>query len=139
MRDISLKCGVNIDEANILVSDHFSSFHLDYSPASLLIPNSKLIFSKNFVGNSYKSFSDSFLIYTGIGLRLNESNPLLFKILSGFTTTYTNFPHEPIHFYPHLVGSETVLVSALQVSITFICISWIYTFIVYIWFYNQNN
>ena len=116
MRDISLKCGVNIDEVDILVSDHFNPINFHVVPRSLLIPNSKLILSEHFVGHSCKKFSDNFLIYNGVGLRMNESNPLLFRILSGFTTTYTNLPYEPIHYYPHSVGSETVLISALQVK-----------------------
>ena len=113
IRDISLKCGVNIDEADILVNDHFSSFNFHDAPSSLLVPNSKLIHSENFVGPTAMG---SYLVYNGVALRMNESNPLLFRILSGFTTTYTNLPLEPIHYYPHSVGSETVLISALQVQ-----------------------
>ena len=48
---------------------------------------------------------------------LDSDNALALPILKGTSTCYTYFPDEAIDQYPHAVGSNTVLIAAIQVSL----------------------
>lgn len=50
-------------------------------------------------------------------MQMNESNPLLITILHAPATAYSYHPTEPLEYFPHVVGTETVLIGAMQVRI----------------------
>ena len=116
IRFISLKCGVNVDESSSIVSDHFNHLSIhDLTNSIMLVSTEKLISSKLIVGATKDISSKNFLLYNGVALRLNTSNPLLIHLFSGLPSTYTSYPLQPILYYPHSIGFETVLIAALQV------------------------
>ena len=46
---------------------------------------------------------------------LDESNPLVIKVLTGSATSYASHPQQPIGTYPHSAARDTLLISAIQV------------------------
>jgi len=52
-------------------------------------------------------------------MALDGENPLVLPIVRGAATTYTYFPSDKIKHFPLGVGTNTVLVSALQVSLDY--------------------
>ena len=111
-----MKCGVNVDESSAVVSDHFNHLSIhDLTNSMMLVSTEKLVSSKLIVGAMRDLSSQNYLLYNGVALRLNTSNPLLINLLSGLPSTYSSLPFEPIVYYPHSIGFETVLIAALQV------------------------
>ena len=113
-----MKCGVNIDESDAIVSDHFNHLPVhDLTNSMMLVSTEKLLPSELIVGAFPDLSSQKFLLYNGVALRLNTSNPLLINLLSAMPSTYSSLPFQPILHYPHSIGFETVLIAALQVDI----------------------
>jgi oligosaccharyltransferase complex subunit beta len=54
------------------------------------------------------------LLYRGIGLLVDPTNPLVLEILTGSSTSYSHNPDLPITEYPHAVGKNTVMIAGLQ-------------------------
>ena len=53
-------------------------------------------------------------MFRGIGQDIEEDSPLLFSLLSAAPTAFSFFPAQPVNDHPHVVGSKTSLVTALQ-------------------------
>ena len=67
----------------------------------------------NFVHSGQPGASDKYL-YRGIGMTADAENPLVLSVLSASSTAYSFNPDEKIEEFPHAVGKNTLLISALQ-------------------------
>ena len=111
MRDIAIKCGMDIDEADTNVQDYFHQNNDILHLKNPSIKNSQFLISKSDVIDPIASF-----LFKGVGFRKNNSNPLVFSILEGYTTSYSSHPYEILNYFPHSIGTETILIGGLQVS-----------------------
>nr|CAH8823846.1 unnamed protein product [Trichobilharzia regenti] len=111
IRELGSQCGVEFDEENTFVIDHFNYDKRDNGLHSLLsVPVSNLIKSDVITGGRV----DSPLLYRGIGISADPANPLLIGVLHGSKTSYSYNPYKPVTDYPNTVGTNTQLVTALQ-------------------------
>ncbi|XP_076817367.1 dolichyl-diphosphooligosaccharide--protein glycosyltransferase 48 kDa subunit-like [Clavelina lepadiformis] len=110
IRELGAECGVEFDEEQTIVIDHHNFDVSDRgSHTKLVIEPKNLIKSENIVGKPTKP-----ILYKGVGMVLDNENPLILSIMKGSPTCYSFFPESKIDQYPLAVGSSTVLVAGLQ-------------------------
>lgn len=115
IREIAVECGVEIDTPGAspigsLVIDHFNHDKSDPSHTLIAVDGKNLIDAPVIVGS--KKISP--LLYKGIGLLVNNSNPLVLKILTAYSTSYSYDPLANIDKVPSIVGKDTTLIAAVQ-------------------------
>jgi len=110
LRELATECGVEYDEERTAVIDHHNVDVSDKgSHTKLVVDNANLIKAEIIVGQVSAP-----LLFKGVGMVLDAENPLVLPVLKGTKTCYTYFPDEKIDQYPHGVGSNTMLITALQ-------------------------
>lgn len=115
LREIASECGVEVDSPGSspqgsFVIDHFNYDKSDSSRTLLAVDAANLIDASIIVG----SRSVPPLLFKGIGLLVNESNPLVLKLLTAYPTSYSFDPLAPIEKTPNLMGKDTTLIAAVQ-------------------------
>ncbi|KAK7590080.1 hypothetical protein V9T40_001693 [Parthenolecanium corni] len=115
LRDIAVECGIEIDSPGTsfvgsFVIDHFHYDTSDASHSLISVDPENLIDAPVIVG----SRKIAPLLYKGIGLLVNNSNPLVLKLLTAYSTSYSFDPFADIDKTPHLIGRETTLLAAIQ-------------------------
>lgn len=112
IRELAIESGIEFDEEGAQVIDHLNYDAADDGSHTLVVTGSdNLIDAKTIVGDKSKLNP---ILYRGIGMISDSRNPLVLDILAGSTTSYSFNPSNPIDSYPHSVGRNTVLISALQ-------------------------
>lgn len=110
LREFATECGVEFDEERTAVIDHHNVDISDKgSHTKIVVDNKNLIDAEIIVGKVAAP-----LLFKGVGMVLDSDNPLVLPILKGTKTCYTYFPEEKIDQYPHGVGSNTMLITAIQ-------------------------
>jgi len=110
LRELATECGVEFDEERTAVIDHHNVDISDKgSHTKLVIDHANLINADVIVGDVTAP-----LLFKGVGMVLDSDNPLILPVLKGTKTCYSYFPDEVIESYPHGVGSNTMLITALQ-------------------------
>lgn len=115
LREIAVECGVEVDTpgsslAGSLVIDHFNFDKSDPSHTLLTLDRENLIGAPVIVGPG----TNSPLLYRGIGLLVNSSNPLVLKVLSAYSTSYSHDPLASVEKVPIVSGKDTTLIAAVQ-------------------------
>jgi len=108
LREIASEVGFEADEEGTAVIDHLN-YDLKDDGKHTMIKATNLIKSPVMTGGVKDP-----LLYRGIGLLVDPSNPLVLEILTGSSTSYSHKPDLPITEYPHAVGKNTVLIAGLQ-------------------------
>lgn len=112
IRQLAIECGLEISEEKAIAIDHFNFDVNDNGVHSLLVLNKEnLISAKTMVGNKNKLNP---ILYRGVGIASDPNNELVLDVLVGSATTYAYNPSKKISHYPHAVGRNTGLISALQ-------------------------
>lgn len=114
IRELANEVGFEFDEERTAVIDH-----LNFAPTLdegkhttiLVDPKKQLIKAPHIIG---KAESVGRVLFRGVGLITERSNPLTLEILTGATSAYSANPDAPIEEYPHAVGKATLLIGALQ-------------------------
>lgn len=115
LREIAVECGVEIDTPGNLVIDHFFYDKSDPTHTLIAVDSEHLIDAEVIVGptmNGTRPIPP--LLYKGIGLLVNSSNPLVLKVLSAFSTSYSYAPFEDVDKIPNLLGKDVALIAAIQ-------------------------
>jgi len=110
IREFAAECGVEYDEERTAVIDHHNADISDKGSHTKLVVDSKLLIDAEVITGKVESP----LLFKGVGMVLDSDNALALPILKGTSTCYTYFPDEAIDQYPHAVGSNTVLIAAIQ-------------------------
>jgi len=111
LRDLSNECGIDFDEEETQVLDHvkYDKSSLNEDHTRIVIEN-LAVDAKIFLGKGLSAP----ILFRGIGHASGAESRLLTKILTGSETTFSHVPGEPIEEYPQTVGSDTLLVTAIQ-------------------------
>jgi len=110
LREIASEVGFEADEEGTAVIDHLNYDAKDEGKHTMVVASaSNLIKSTKMTGGVKEP-----LLYRGIGLLVDPTNPLVLEILTGSSTSYSHNPDLPITEYPHAVGKNTVLIAGLQ-------------------------
>jgi len=111
LRDIASECGVELDESGTAVIDHLHfDAQADEGLHNLIVADpAHLIKVDKIVGRD-----NGKILYRGLGMVTDPSNPLVLNILTGSSTSYSHAPGQMIKEYPHAVGKNTLLVAGLQ-------------------------
>eukprot|EP00054_Salpingoeca_dolichothecata_P011574 m.64230 g.64230 ORF g.64230 m.64230 type:complete len:416 (+) comp19532_c0_seq1:29-1276(+) len=108
IKDLASECGFEFDsEENVAVIDHVNSVDGD----STLIKAAGWIDASIITGDKPK---DKSVLFRGVGMVADASNPLALDILTASSTAYNANPSAAIQDYPHAIGKSTVLVGGLQ-------------------------
>ncbi|PRD21309.1 UNVERIFIED_CONTAM: ddost [Trichonephila clavipes] len=111
IRELSNECGFEIDEEGAYVIDHLNYDIEDDGKHTLIVADpSNLIDAPTVVGS--KNISP--LLFRGVGIISDHENPLILEVLSASSTAYCYNPDNKVVEYPHAVGKNTLLISALQ-------------------------
>lgn len=111
VRTLASEVGVEIDEENTAVIDHFNYDVKDAGRHTLIVAKPEdLIDSSLIVGEK----SDKPLLYRGVGMVSDAANPLVLEVLHASSTAYSFNPEEKVTEYPHAVGRSALLITALQ-------------------------
>ncbi|CAG2118184.1 unnamed protein product [Medioppia subpectinata] len=112
IRELATEVGVEIDEEGAHVIDHMNYDVSDAGQHTLIVAESdSLLPAPTIVGDRAKIGP---ILYRGIGMVSDQNNPLVLDILLSASTAYSYNPNKKITEYPHAVGKNTLLVSALQ-------------------------
>lgn len=112
IKELASECGIEFDEENTAVIDHLHFDVKDEGKHTLIVAESEnLIQAPMIVGNP--TASDKYL-FRGIGMTADAENPLVLSVLTASSTAYSFNPDEKIDEFPHAVGKNTLLISALQ-------------------------
>jgi len=112
IKELASECGIEFDEENTAVIDHLHYDVKDDGKHTLIVAEAQnLIKAPMIVGQP--AASDKYL-FRGIGMTADAENPLVLSVLSASSTAYSFNPDEKIEEFPHAVGKNTLLVSALQ-------------------------
>jgi oligosaccharyltransferase complex subunit beta len=106
LRDLATECGFEMDEEGTAVIDHFHNKNSDPT----MVTSSALIDAEIIVGPKSKEP----IVFRGVGMVADLTNPLVLPILSGSSTAYSYVLDKEIDDYPHAIGKSTVLVGGLQ-------------------------
>jgi len=110
LREIASEVGFEADEEGTAVIDHLNYDNKDDGKHTLVIADPKnLIKSDKITGGVTAP-----LLYRGVGLLVDQENPLVLEILTGSSTSYSHNPDVPVKEFPHAVGKQTVLIAGLQ-------------------------
>lgn len=111
MRELANECGFEIDEEGSAVIDHLSYDVSDDGKHTLIVasPND-LLDAPTIIGK--KNIPP--ILYRGVGLIADNDNPLILEVLTASSTAYCYNPDNKITEYPHAVGKNTLLISAVQ-------------------------
>jgi len=110
LREIASEVGFEADEEGTTVIDHLNYDTKDEGKHNLVIADSKNLIKSDKITAGVSSP----LLYRGVGLLLDQENPLVLEILTGSSTSYSHNPDLPIKEFPHAVGKQTVLIAGLQ-------------------------
>ncbi|RWS15322.1 Dolichyl-diphosphooligosaccharide--protein glycosyltransferase subunit-like protein [Dinothrombium tinctorium] len=112
IREFAAECGLEFDEAGSYVIDHLNYDVKDEGQHSLVVANPEnLINAPAIVGNKQTLNP---ILFEGTGIISDQNNPLVLDILMASSTAYSYNPSKKITEYPHAVGKNTLLISALQ-------------------------
>lgn len=112
IKELASECGVEFDEENTAVIDHLHYDVKDEGKHTLIVAEStNLIKAPMIVGQP--GDADKYL-FRGVGMTADPENPLVLAVLSASSTAYSFNPDEKIEEFPHAVGKNTLLISALQ-------------------------
>jgi len=108
-REVGVECGVEFDEDKAVVLDHA---HYDDKDDS----DHTLVHATSFVKSDVILGSAKIapVLFRGVGVAVIDRNPLVTKVLSGSSSSYTYNPDVPVKDNPVAMGHNTVLVAALQ-------------------------
>jgi len=110
LRDIAGEVGFEVDEEGTHVIDHLNYDLKDGGQHTLVIADPENLINSEKITGSIK-FP---LLYRGVGLVVDEENPLVLPILTGSSTTYSHNPDLRVKEYPYATGKQTVLIAGLQ-------------------------
>ncbi|ELU08378.1 hypothetical protein CAPTEDRAFT_181863 [Capitella teleta] len=111
IRDLASECGVEFDEEGTSVIDHLNYDVSDQGKHTLLVADAaNLIKSSMLVGDT----NSAPILFRGVGMAADSQNPLLLSVLHASSTAYSFNPDEAVTEYPHAVGKNTLLITALQ-------------------------
>ncbi|KAK7476524.1 hypothetical protein BaRGS_00032204 [Batillaria attramentaria] len=111
LRELATECGVEFDEEKTAVIDHLNYDVSDQGKHTLIVADpANLIDAPMIVGKKGKSP----FLFRGVGMVSDPENPLVLNILRASSTAYSHNPVEKIEEFPHAVGTNTLLIGALQ-------------------------
>lgn len=111
IRELANECGFEIDEEGSAVIDHLNYDIEDDGKHTLIVADPKnLIDAPTVIGS--KTVSP--ILFKGVGIISDQENPLILEVLSASSSAYCYNPDNKITEYPHAVGKNTLLISALQ-------------------------
>ena len=113
MRSFIGQLGVEFDVKDSKVVDHFAfDTTLDKSLDHSTIQLGEAALKSSVLSKFYTHSSP--VLYKGIGHSFESDNILVYPALSGNPSTYSAVMHQDIKAYPENVGTDTLLVSAIQ-------------------------
>lgn len=111
LHELASECGFEIDEEGSAVIDHLNYDVSDNGYHTKIVADpANLIDAPAIVGN--KNINS--LLYQGTGLIADTENPLILRLLTASSSAYSYNPQNSIKEYPHAVGKNTLLITALQ-------------------------
>ena len=108
---IASECNVEFDAKDTSVIDHLHFDTSDFDGKHDLLVAENVVDAPVIVGA--KTADSAPILFRGVGQDIEEDSPLLFPILTAYSTSYSHgegYIEEELH----VAGSKTVLVSALQ-------------------------
>lgn len=110
LREIAVECGVEMDVPGKSIIDHFNYDKSDPTHSLIAVDAENLIDAPVIVG----SRKISPLLYKGAGLLVNNTNPLVLKLLTAYGTSFSCSLNEELEKSPLLLGSEIALIAGVQ-------------------------
>lgn len=111
IREVSNECGFEFDEEETSVIDHLNYDIEDDGKHTLIVADPKnLIDAPTVIG----SRNIPPILFKGVGILSDQENSLVLDVLSASSTAYCYNPDRDITEYPHAIGKNILLISALQ-------------------------
>ncbi|CDS37961.1 dolichyl diphosphooligosaccharide protein [Echinococcus multilocularis] len=110
VRDFASECGVEFDAPNTSVIDHHNFDEMDNGDHTLIIADPEDAINVSVITGRFKNP----VLYRGVGISTDPTNPLLINILHGSAKSYSYDTKRIVLQYPTTVGKNTQLVAALQ-------------------------
>ena len=112
IRELAAENGFEIDEESTAVIDHLNFDAKDDGSHTLIVTDSDNLLDAPLIVGDKKKLNP--ILFRGTGMISDQNNPLVLDILRASSTAYSYNPTKKITEYPHAVGRNTLLISALQ-------------------------
>uniref|UniRef100_A0A914M4K4 Dolichyl-diphosphooligosaccharide--protein glycosyltransferase 48 kDa subunit n=1 Tax=Meloidogyne incognita TaxID=6306 RepID=A0A914M4K4_MELIC len=114
IKDLAAEVGFEFDDDKTSVIDHFSyDANLDNgNHTTIIVPNTQLVNAPLITGVGNSKLGP--LLYRGVSLIAEGSNPLRFVIMTASSTAFSFNPKNPVEETPGAVGKSTILIGAMQ-------------------------
>ncbi|WAR14551.1 OST48-like protein [Mya arenaria] len=111
LRELATECGLEFDDENTAVIDHLNYDVSDEGKHTTIVADSEyLLDAPIIVGKK----SPAPYLFKGVGMVADPDNPLVLPLLHASSNAYSYQPDLPVDDYPLAVGTNTLLVAALQ-------------------------
>jgi oligosaccharyltransferase complex subunit beta len=112
LRELASECGFEFDEDKTAVIDHLNYDVInDQGKHTTIVADTKdLVKADMIVG----SRNINPILFRGVGLISDRSNPLTLEVLTASSSAYSFNPDNKVNEYPHAVGKGSLLIGALQ-------------------------
>lgn len=111
VRTLAIECGLELDDKGNSVIDHFNHDAADGGAHTRIVSKVDNLIEQDAITGGLKS---GLFLYEGIGIRVDESNPLSFQILSASDDAFSYKPGTAVKTYPFSIGKETTLIGSTQ-------------------------
>ncbi|XP_045163066.2 dolichyl-diphosphooligosaccharide--protein glycosyltransferase 48 kDa subunit-like [Mercenaria mercenaria] len=111
LRELATECGLEFDDEKTAVIDHLNFDVSDEGKHTTIVADADYLLDVPIIVGKK---SPSPYLFRGVGMVADPENPLVLSLLHASSTSYSYKPDEPVEDYPLAVGTNTLLVAALQ-------------------------
>ncbi|KAH3817948.1 dolichyl-diphosphooligosaccharide--protein glycosyltransferase 48 kDa subunit-like [Dreissena polymorpha] len=111
LRELATECGLEFDEENTAVIDHLNFDVSDEGRHTTIVADSEFLLDAPIIVGK-KSAAP--YLFKGVGMVADPDNPLVLPLLHASSSAYSYQPDAAIDDYPLAIGTNTLLVAALQ-------------------------
>lgn len=111
LRELATECGLEFDDENTAVIDHLNFDVSDGGKHTTIVADAEFLLDAPVIVGKR---SQAPYLFKGVGMVADPENPLVLPLLHASSTAYSYSPDSPIDDYPLAIGTNTLLVAALQ-------------------------
>ncbi|WKX97512.1 hypothetical protein Q1695_013290 [Nippostrongylus brasiliensis] len=113
VRELALQHGFEYDESDTMVIDHHNyDTHLDDGYHTTIVASKQQLLNAQLIAGDATKINP--VLFKGVGMIAHKRNLLRLEVLRAASTSYSYNPLTPVDDYPAALGSQLLLIGAVQ-------------------------
>ncbi|VDL75712.1 unnamed protein product [Nippostrongylus brasiliensis] len=113
VRELALQHGFEYDESDTMVIDHHNyDTHLDDGYHTTIVASKQQLLNAQLIAGDATKINP--VLFKGVGMVAHKRNLLRLEVLRAASTSYSYNPLTPVDDYPAALGSQLLLIGAVQ-------------------------